>query len=279
MKKSILSLVPFSFFILGCAGNNINVDKQIQETKFEKQLVEKYHITKNAMTKIGDNYYFYQPDANGIAVFELDNKYNLKKKKVIKKLIEGHKLLSDGKNIYLIGYDQIKNRPIIVIFDNNLNVKNEKYFSDKFDIPKDAIIENGSLTVLLLTYKDGADIKIYSNNKTKTFSQKDNQLPNFIKKYKDGYIIVGSYQYPRSEDLLVVFVKNGKIIWSKTYDFGLDDTPKKVIIKNNNIIIDLVSQDYMGAEKYITITLDKNGDIKKAKKNLEYKVLPTRFRT
>ncbi len=271
-------LFPAALLILGCA-NNPNIDNKIKETAVEKQIVEKYHITKNSLTKIDNDYYFYEPDPNGIAIIKLDSNYNLKERKVIKKLIEGHKLLTDGKNIYLIGYDQIKNRPVIVTLDKNLNIKKEQYIANKFDIPKDAIIENGSLTVLLLTYKDGADIEIYSKGKTKVFKEKNNQLPNFIKKFKDGYVIIGSYQHPKSEDLLVIYIKNNKIIWAKSYDFGLDDTPKKVQITNDSIKIDVISQDYMGAEKYITIELDSQGNVKKIKKGLEFKVLPTRFRT
>jgi len=89
---------------------------------------------------------------------------------------------------------------------------------------------------------------------------------------------VGSIQHPQ-EDLLVVFVKNNKILWANIYDFGMEDTPKKVYVKDKNIVIKLVSQDYMGAEKYITIEINKNGNIIKKEKNLEFKRLPTRFRT
>jgi len=273
--KKLVYLFPLIF--LGCV-NNINIDKKLKETSIEDKIIKEYQISKSALTKVDNDYYFYMPHSNGLIIYKLDSNYRLVKKKIIPKLIEGHKLISNKNYIFLIGYDQTKNRPIILKLDKNLEIKSQKYIADKFDIPQDAIINNNSTTVLLLTYKNGADIKLYENGKEKIFEAKQNQFPKFLIKYNGGYLIVGSIQHPQ-EDLLVVFVKNNKILWANIYDFGMEDTPKKVYVKDKNIVIKLVSQDYMGAEKYITIEINKNGNIIKKEKNLEFKRLPTRFRT
>jgi len=273
--KKLVYLFPLIF--LGCV-NNINIDKKLKETSIEDKIIKEYQISKSALTKVDNDYYFYMPHSNGLIIYKLDSNYRLVKKKIIPKLIEGHKLISNKNYIFLIGYDQTKNRPIILKLDKNLEIKSQKYIADKFDIPQDAIINNNSTTVLLLTYKNGADIKLYENGKVKVFEAKQNQFPKFLIKYNGGYLIVGSIQHPQ-EDLLVVFVKNNKILWANIYDFGMEDTPKKVYVKDKNIVIKLVSQDYMGAEKYITIEINKNGNIIKKEKNLEFKRLPTRFRT
>jgi len=273
--KKLVYLFPLIF--LGCV-NNINIDKKLKETSIEDKIIKEYQISKSALTKIDNDYYFYMPHSNGLIIYKLDSNYRLVKKKIIPKLIEGHKLISNKNYIFLIGYDQTKNRPIILKLDKNLEIKSQKYIADKFDIPQDAIINNNSTTVLLLTYKNGADIKLYENGKVKVFEAKQNQFPKFLIKYNGGYLIVGSIQHPQ-EDLLVMFVKNSKVLWANIYDFGMEDVPKKVFIKGNNVVIKLVSQDYMGAEKYITIEINKNGNIIKKEKNLEFKRLPTRFRT
>jgi len=260
--KKLVYLFPLIF--LGCV-NNINIDKKLKETSIEDKIIKEYQISKSALTKIDNDYYFYMPHSNGLIIYKLDSNYRLVKKKIIPKLIEGHKLISNKNYIFLIGYDQTKNRPIILKLDKNLEIKSQKYIADKFDIPQDAIINNNSTTVLLLTYKNGADIKLYENGKVKVFEAKQNQFPKFLIKYNGGYLIVGSIQHPQ-EDLLVMFVKNSKVLWANIYDFGMEDVPKKIYVKDKNIVIKLVSQDYMGAEKYITIEINKNGNIIKKEK-------------
>ncbi len=274
MKKLFL-IIPFLF--LGCANKNTEINKKIKEREMDKKILSTYNISKDALTKIKENYYFYMPDSNGLAIYKLDKNYQLKQKKVINKLIEGHKLSSDEKNIYLLGYDQTKNQPVLIVLDENLNIKSKKAIGNKFDIPNDMTNEKNP-AIVLTTYKNGADIEIYKDGKLKVFNAKGNQLPKFIKKFNGGYIIIGSEQHP-DEDLLVVFVKNNKIKWSKLYDFGMEDSPRDIKVKKDKIQIKLISQDYMGAEKYIEVELDKNGTIIKHKKELEFKQLPTRFRT
>jgi len=275
MKKLFL-IIPFLF--LGCANKtDTQINKKIKEKQLESKILSEYQISKGALTKIGDYYYFYMPNSNGIAIYKLNKNYQLIQKKIVKKLIEGHKLTSNGKNIYLLGYDQTKNMPILITFDKNLNIKSAKYFGHKFDIPQDMTGEKNP-TILLITYKNGSDIEIYKNGKLSVFKEKNKQLPKFIKPFNGGYIIVGSEQHP-GEDLFIIFVKNNKIKWAKLYDFGMEDSPIDVKVLKDKIKIKVISQDYMGAEKYIDIELDKNGKIIKHKKELEFKQLPVKFRT
>ena len=273
--KKIYFLIGALFFA-GCA-KNVNIDKELKETQIENKIIKKYQISKQSLVKCGDNYYFYEPVNNGIQIFKLDKNYQIKKIKQIKKLIDVTNIKSNNNYLYLLGYDQEKNSPALLIVDKDLNLIKTKYFGKKYDIPKDMIIEKEPV-IVLTNYNDGANLEICNGNKCKIFKEKHNTLPKFIKKFNGGYLIVGSIQHPE-EDLLILFIKNNKIVWSKVYDFGLDDTPNEVIIKENKAEIKLISQDYMGAEKYITIQIDEQGNILNKKKELEFKQLPTGFRT
>ena len=275
MKAKILIIT--ALLLTGCVKNSPSVEKDLKTTEIEKKIIEHYQISKKALAKAGENYAFFLPDANGIAIFILDKNYNLLKKKVIPQLIEGKKLLYKNNKIYLLGYDQKENRPLILTLDTNLNIISKKYIGNKFDIPQDFFIKEKPV-VLLTTYKNKADIEIVEGDKNYLFQAPDNELGKVIKPFNGGIIIIGSIQHPQ-EDLFITFIKNGKIVWSKTYDFGLEDSPVKVEIKNQNIEIEVLSQDYMGAEKTYYITVDKNGTIIKHKKGLEFKELPLRFRT
>ena len=275
--KKILLPIGILLLLSGCANKNLSIDKELKEMQIENKIIQKYQISKESLVKSGNNYYFYEPVNDGITIYELDKNYNIKKIKKIKKLIDVTKIKADDKSIYILGYDQEKNSPMIITLTQNLNIKNTKYFGYKYDIPKDMIIDKTPV-VILIHYQNGANLEICENNKCKFYKENYNTLPKFIKKFNGGYLIVGSIQHPK-EDLLILFIKNNKIVWSKVYDFGLDDTPYKIKIKGDKAVIKLISQDYMGAEKYITIEIDKNGNILNKKKELEFKQLPTRFRT
>ncbi|QCT95149.1 hypothetical protein FE773_08080 [Caminibacter mediatlanticus TB-2] len=272
-----LSIILASLFI-GCSSTNISVDKKIKETNIENSLIQKYEITKNSLTSLNNYYYFYKVENKGITIYKMDKNYNLVDKKIIPIIIDTQKITSNNKNLYLIGYDENKQKPIILIIDSDLNIKEKKYIGDKFDVPKDIVTNSNKINVLLLTYKNGADFKICNLKNCKTFSKPNNQLPKFIKKFNDGYLVIGSYQ-DNKEDLYIAFIKNNKIVWEKRYDFGYSDIPQKVIIKNDKIFINVNSTDYMGANKYLTIILDKNGKLIKKEQNLEFQQLPTKLRT
>ncbi|NPA11718.1 MAG: hypothetical protein GXO62_05705 [Epsilonproteobacteria bacterium] len=271
MKK--VFFIPLLF--LACSTHP-NVEKSMQDINTENQIINKYQISKSALTKAGDEYIFFMPEAGGLGLYKLDKNYNLIQKQKIKGFIEGYKLLVHNNRLYLLGYDQNAQKPIILTLDKNLNVVKKEYIGDKFDIPRDFYIDKKPV-VLLTTYKNGAKIKIISNT-TKIINSKDNQQGKFIKPFNGGMLIIGSIQHPQ-EDLLLVFVKNGKIIWSKVYDFGLEDSPIKVKTDKDTAKIEVISQDYMGAQKYITITVDKEGNITSKHKDIEIKTLPLKFRT
>ena len=278
MKKTLIIPAAFFLFFTGCVNTTQNIDKEIKEVHIENTILKKYQISKDALVKCNNSYYFYEPVNDGISIYELDKNYNIKNARKINKLIDVTKMKSDGKYLYLLGYDQIKNSPVLVKLDSNLNIKEMKYFGHEYDIPKDMIITDKKPLVILIHYKNGANLEICENTKCKFYKEKYNTLPKFINKFNGGYLITGSIQHPK-EDLLILFVKNGKIVWSKVYDFGMEDSPYEVEIKGNKAVIKVISQDYMGAEKYITIEIDKNGNIINKKKDLEFKQLPTRFRT
>ncbi|MEO1959318.1 MAG: hypothetical protein ABGX23_07180 [Nautiliaceae bacterium] len=272
-KKLILPLL----LLIGCSKTP-NIQNNLKEVNIENKLINNYQISKSSLTKLHNNYYFFTPTNNGINLFKLNQNYDLVQKKHINMLLDPKKMVSNNQNLYLLAYDQDKNRPVILVLDKNLNIKKVKYVGDKFDEPRDIVFDN-NLTTLLLTYKKGADIKIAST-KTYTFSLKDNQFPKFIKRYKGGFLIIGSNQSSKGEDLLIMYVKDKKIIWAKTYDFGMEDTPKKATLKNNKLIIDVTSQDYMGALQEYKIEVNPdNGKIFKKEKGLSLKPLPLKFRT
>ncbi|WP_457564564.1 hypothetical protein [Caminibacter sp.] len=275
MKKLLIPVM--GLVLAGCAGSNLSIDKEIKQTQIENKIISKYQISKNSLVKSQGNYYFYEPVGDGITVTELDKNYNVKKQIKIPKLIDVTRIKAGKNSIYILGYDQQKNRPIIIKISDDLNKISYTYTGYEYDVPKDMVI-NKKPVVVLIHYQNGAKLEICEGNKCKTYKSKNNTLVKFIKKYNGGYLVTGSVQSPK-EDLFIAFIKNGKIVWSKVYDFGMSDTPLKVTIKNKNAIINLVSQDYMGAEKYITITIDENGNIIKKKNGVEFKQLPTRFRT
>lgn len=270
MKKII---IPVILLFIGCS-TQINVEKNIKEINTENKILSQYHISKKALIKLKNNYYFYEIVPNGFVIYKLDSNYNIIQSKKINRLIDITKLKSSNDNLIILGYDQEKNQPVILKFDEKLNLKQSIYVGHKFDIPKDISKDNA---ILLIHYQNGAKLEI-CKNKCKIYPSKFNIFPKFIKKFNGGYLIVGSIQHPQ-EDLIILFIKNGKIINSKVYDFSMDDSPIDVKIKKDRAIIKVISQDYMGAQKYITVEIDKNLNIINKEKKLEIKQLPLRFRT
>jgi len=274
MKR--LLLIPILF--LGCSVKNPDIDKKIQETNKERKLIQKYQISKSALTKTDDGYIFTLPEGNGFSIYKIDNNYDLVTKRKIPILLDISKTKYKDSKIYILGYDQKKQKPALFIIDKDLKNYEIKYFGNKFDLPKDFIAAKNPV-VVLNTYKNkNADIAIYQNNKTTIFKNPDTEHAKFIIKKDGGYYIIGSIQHPQ-EDLLILFVKNNKIIWSRVYDFGMEDAPLKVEVDNNNLKIEVISQDYMGAQREFEIIVDNKGNIIKIKKGIEFKKLPTRYRT
>jgi hypothetical protein len=237
--------------------------------------MKKYNITKNALTQIDSGYIFFMPDNSGLAVYLLDKNYDLTKK-IILKNIKGTKIIKNKNKFYLLGYDEIKNRPVIIELSENLTILSKKYIGNKYDVPRDLTVKKG-LVALLTTYKNKAQIELVGKENLITNSN-NNLLGKFIIPFNNGYLVIGSIQHPY-EDLLILFIKNNKIIWKKIIDFGMEDSPLKVVVNDDKVKIEVISQDYMGAEKYINILINKNGEIIKKEKNIELKTLPQELRT
>lgn len=274
MKK--LLLIPFIF--LGCA--NTQISQNIQNMNQSKKIIEKYQVNKDTLTKVGDFYAFFKPSAKGVQITLIDKNLNIVKQTDSPILMNGRKLKYFDGNLYLLGYDENKNEPVMIVFNKNLKVKKIEDFPYKYAIAEDFTIINKKPFILINTFspKTQADILVYNTQKIIKIASPKAETGKFIKKYKNGYVIAGSVQN-NDEDLLVANIQNNKIKWIKVINLGMGETPQALTIKNGNIVIRVISQDYMGASSYYKLTLDKNGKTISNKKDLEFKKLPTRFRT
>ena len=274
MKK--LLLIPFIF--LGCA--NTQISKNIQNINEGKKIIEKYQVSKDSLTKANNLYAFFKPSVKGVSITLIDKNLNVVKSVNSPIFMNGKKLKFLNNKFYLLGYDEQKNEPVIVIFDKNLNVKKIKYFPYKYAIAEDFILKNNKPVVLITTFspKTQADILVYNNKKIVKIATPKAENGKIISNYKNGYIIAGSIQN-KDEDLLLANIQNNKIKWIKIINLGMGESPLKVIIKNDKIIVNVISQDYAGASTYYKLTFDKNGKLINKKKVLEFKKLPTKFRT
>ena len=274
MKKSLL--IPLIF--LGCA--NTQISHEIKTINQDKKIIERYQVSQDSLTKAGNFYAFFKPCAKGVQITLIDKNLNPLKTVNSPVFMNGSKLKYLNSNFYLLGYDENKNEPVLIIFDQNLKVKKIDYFPYKYAMAEDFIIVNKKPVVLINTFspKTEADILIYNNKKNIKIASPKAETGKFIKKYQNGYVVVGSIQN-NNEDLLIANIQNGKIKWIKTFNLGMDETPKKVSIKDDKIIINTIAEDYMGASTYYKLIIDKNGKIISRKKSLEFKALPTKFRT
>jgi hypothetical protein len=286
MKTKHIILGGLGLFILGCATphlkntqnkNVTNVNREIKQVDIENMIISQYQITKNALTKAKNRYVFFMPANEGLGLYVLNSKYQLVYKKVIPQYIEGKKLIYKNGKFYLLGYDQNKEKTVLITLDDKLNVTSEKYIGKKYDIPRDFYV-NKKPVILMDAFRKSTDIEIVDGNKTKVFKEKSNELGKFIRPFNGGILVVGTIQHPE-EDLLLMFIKNGKLVWSKVYDFGMQDEPVDIKIKGDKAVITVASTDYMGAEDDYTITIDKKGKIIKHQKGIQIKQLPLRFRT
>jgi len=274
MKK--LLLIPFIF--LGCA--NTQISKNIQNMNQSKKIIETYQVSKSSLTKVGDLYAFFKPCAKGVQITLINQKLKPVKTVVSPILMNGKKLKYINNKLYLLGYDENKNEPVMLIFNKNLKVEKIEYFPYKYAIAEDFTIINKKPFILINTFspKTQADILIYNSKKIIKIASPKAETGKFIAKYLKGYVVAGSIQ-TSTENLLIANIQNGKIKWIKTINLGMEETPQKLTIEKGNIVINVVSQDYMGAATYYKLIINKNGKIISDKKNIEFKSLPTRFRT
>ncbi len=274
MKK--LLLIPFIF--LGCA--NTQISKNIQNINQSKKIIEKYEVNRDSLTKVGDFYAFFKSSTKGVQIALIDKNLNIVKVVNSPILMNGKKLKYIDNKLYLLGYDEDKDEPVLITFNKNLKLKKIEYFPYKYAIAQDFIIKDKKPVILIDTFspKTQADILVYDNKKEIKIASPKAESGKFIKKYQNGFVVAGSVQND-DEDLLVANIQNDKIKWIKVINLGMGETPQKLIIKNGKIIVNVISQDYMGASTYYKLTFDTNGKLIKKEKNLEFKALPTKFRT
>ena len=274
MRKIIFS-VGLVFF-LGCANN------QISTPPAPKISLLKYGITEQSLTKYNDNYITVINTEYGIKIMKFDKNYKLISKKILNSPIDITNYKLKNNNIYILGYNNIKEKSELLVYSLKENkIIKEIVLGKKYSQPADFFIQNNDIFTAINVYnKDTAsDIYIYKNSLlyTKIASPKKENA-KFLIPFNGGMLVIGSISYT-NDDILIVFIKNKNIMWARRIDLGMDDSPTNITIKNDKIILNAISSDYMGAKTYYIFTIDKNGNILKSKKNLEFKELPIKYRT
>jgi hypothetical protein len=280
MKKFLKISIVTIFLFAGCAQNQTNVQKANPTSDIK--LLKNYGINEDCLIFYKGYFYFSKIEPNGISVNKLDKNYHLIAKKIIKILIEPKKYLIKNDHFYIFGYDNVKQKPVILdVSLKNLKLIKSVYLGKKYSMPADFFVDKDIYSAInVFNEKTKSDIYIYKN--TSIFSKiasNKKESANFILPFDNKILVVGTISFINDDILIVLINKNGKILNARRIDLGMDDYVNKIDIKNDNIIIYAVSTDNMGAETDYTLILDKNLNIIKSKKNLEFKELPIKFRT
>jgi len=277
--KKLLFLTGALFLFTGCVNNQQNI-KPISMKSVS--LLDKYGVSEKALMPVNDGYIFVIPAASGADIYKLDKNYNLIWKKSTPILIDPVKYEIKNNTLYILGYDQNKNKVALLEYDLKGNVKKINYYGKKFDLARDFLILNKNTYVAVTQYtpNNNSDIVIYSSdNKKITLSTPYMDDVTFIKPFKNGILIIGTLQ-SKSEDVIIAYkTLDNKTVWSKEIDMGMDEKPLKVEIKNNEITLKVLSTDNMGAEKEVTFIIDEKGNVKSVKKGVEFQQLPMKYRT
>jgi len=278
MKKLIyVSLIGLTLFT-GCATNS----KPEKKLSFKSiDLLDKYGINESALMKTDDGYIFIIPDANGAAVNKLDKNYNLVWKKITPVLLDPIKSQIIGNKLYILGYDQKKNRVSLLIYDLTGKLIKTNYYGEKYDLARDFAIKENNIYVAVTKYtpNNNSDIVVYSKKGKLTVSTPFMDDAYKILPYKKGLLIIGTTQATNEDVIIAYKTFDNKTVWAKTIDMGMDEKPVKANIKNKDIVIEILSTDNMGAEKDVTFIIDEKGNIKNVKKGIEFKQLPMKYRT
>jgi hypothetical protein len=279
--KKIAKIFFISFLIFTGCNKNSPTPKKITPNK-DITLLSKYGITEENLIFYKDYYYFVNIEPKGISINKLNKDYNLVSKKVINLLIEPKKYLIKNDHFYILGYDNTKQKPVILDFSlNNLLLIKTIYLGKKYSMPADFFVNKDIYTAIdVFNQKTNSDIYIYKNTSlfSKIASDKKENA-KFIEPLDENILVLGNITFTNDDILIALIDKNGKIIEARRIDLGMDDSVNKIEIKNGNIIIYAISTDNMGAEINYTLILDKNLNVLKSKKNLEFKELPIKFRT
>jgi len=275
----LTTLTTTSLFV-GCANSNSPETNKV-DVKTNLKMLKQYSISKEKLHKIGNNYVFDVLNTNGtLYLYTLDNRHQFIKKIKVNGVIEPKKLKVFNNKIYLLGYNQQDNKTILLTFDKELKELSRKNYGDKYDTPRDVIIENNNIIIALNSYNNGiSNIKIIENGESHLFSNSQNTSISFLIPFNNGYLIAGEVQDDTQNALLVFVDKNFKTIWVRDIDFGLEENIVNIkLVDNKNIIATVVSQNYTGMEQKWDIKLDKNGKIISKNKNFELKDVDLQFK-
>jgi hypothetical protein len=280
MKKLLLTALAGAYILTGCASTNTNSEIKPVSSK-SIGLLDKYGINESSLKKVKDGYVFVISGANGADIYKTDKNYKPVWKKTTPVLIDLIKFEIKNSKLYLLGYDQNKNRAVLLEYSLDGSLNKTEYFGKKYDLPKDFAILNGKVYVAVTHYSknNNSDIVIYNSKKNITLSTPYMDGVNFILPYQKGILIVGTVQSNSENVLLAYKTFDNKTVWAETLDMGMDESPVNVSLKNGLIRLKILSTDNMGAQKEATFTIDAKGKIKNIKKGMELKPLPTKYRT
>jgi len=279
MKKEKFLFLASLIFITGCAtSNGLNdIDKNIKKVDLDAKLMKKYHITSDSLIKFKNGYIFYYPSTKGTTIVFLDKNYNKIKEVSTPILLNTKKIVIQNGKIFLFGVDESNYKPSLVIFDSNGKVLKIYEIDKKYALPKDIVVDNRDVYLLIDVFNDGKSyVEIYKNNKLlKKVELKNSINGDYLLKSGDDLILTGTIKN-RTQDAFVMDLNRG---WIRFFDLGMDDEIENPKIENEKIIFILHSTDNMGADEYYEIILNKNGNIIKNKAKVKFAPLPIRLRT
>ena len=273
MKK--LAIIPIVALLSGC----MQTTPKLQSFNNDLKILQKYNIEANRLHKDNNgNSLFFITNQNGTFIYKLDKNMNVLMSKKVPIMINPTKLELVNNKIYLLGYSVKNQKPILLTFDKNGNLLTKKLYGNKFNTPRDFIIDKTPIVAINSYGKTtSTDIDIYKNNKKYSFASPLSEEVNFIRKFNNGYLILGNISEDTQNALIIYTDKNFKTKWALDIDYGVEEDVKSVKIKDNKIIVTINSQNYTGMESDFTITINKDGKIISKKQDYKIKDLPLKF--
>lgn len=272
-------LLTSCVFLLGCVSQqNVEVKNQIKKVNKDDVLLNKYHITSANLINFNKNYLFFQPSVDGTDIYILNSNYKLIKKFSTPIFLNAKKLKVFNNKIYLFGVDENKYYPVLLVFNKDGKLIDKYEIPKKYALAKDFFIDNNNNVYLMIdVYQNGKSyIEIYKNdNLYKKIKLKKTIDGSFIFKCNNNLYVVGVIK-DSTQDAFIINLTRG---WIRIFDLGMDESIIKVKIKQNKLILTILSTDEMGADEYYEIIIDQNGKILKNKCKIKFPPLPVKFRT